>query len=889
VRWLRARISRLIFVVMRRRFDEDTRLEIDAHLESLTERYRRQGMPADEAYLAARRRFGSTINLRQDIHEMNSIGWIEHALQAVRDARQSLRRDRAYAATVILTLAVTIGATTAVFSIVDATLIRPLPFADAGRLVAIREIWREILDRAPSLEVNERHFEHWRAHATSFDALAQFWLRPMNLTGPGDAVPVTVVHASGSLFDVLHVSAAIGRTLTPGDEAENAPDVAMITHTLWRNRFGANPQAVGQSIVLDGTPYTITGVLPAGFGLPRRDQFTTSFDLIVPLRVSVGWIGDHNNDAIGRLRTGVTIEEARAELDVLQAQAAAIASREGRRPVTLASVVIPLAEHVVRGSRRGLLLLLAASAGVLLIACFNLANLSLARSVARQREAAIRSALGASRPRLVSRALFEQLLLSLTAGAFGLWVAWAGLSLFVRTASVDLPRLDHASLDLRAMAFAAAVAAITALVVALLPAWRIAGGGILPALRASAPTVTGDRAAHRSHAALLALQVGLSVPLLVVTMLFAASFVRVLNADRGFVPERVLAVDVAFPAVRYAGEAVRNGAYDRLLAAVQALPGVETATTTSMLPLRGQSQVNFIALDGQSLSGADLADLPSANFRLVAPDFFRTLGIEIRRGRSFTAAERDPNRPAPALVSEATTARLWPGENPLGKRFSRGIPTEQGFEVVGVVSDARTTTLDGTPPLMVYVPYWWRSRTSTSLLIQTAVDSASMLPSVRRAIREIDPEIAVGDARPLTDLVDAAMAGRRQQTQLFTAFGLVALFIAAVGIFAVTSFTVSRRRREMNVRVALGAPRAQVVGQMLRQGMTPVLIGIAAGIAGALAIGNLVASLLFDVAPRDPAIITGVVAMVFAVGLATCGLAVRRGLAIDPSRALREE
>jgi predicted permease len=807
----------------------------------------------------------------------------------LRDAFRSVWRDRAYSATIILTLALTIGATTAVFSIVDATLIRPLPYADAGRLVALREVWGEILDRAPSLEVNERHFEHWRAHATSFESLAQFGLRPMNLAGGGDAAPVTVVHASGSLFEVLGVQAAIGRTPAPADDREGAPGVAAITDALWRHRFDANPAVVGQSIALDGRPYTIVGVLPTTFRLPRRDQLTHAFEVVVPLRVTVGWIGDHNNDAIGRLREGVGIEQARAELDALQVQVGAIATREGGRPVTLSSIVMPLSEHVVRASRRGLLLLFAAAAGVLLIACFNLANLSLARAVGRRREAAIRTALGASRGRLVARAILEQVLLSAIAGGLGVWVAWMALTLFVRTAGADLPRLHETTLDARALAFAAAVAAGTALLVALLPAWRIAGGGVQQVLRASSTAVTGDRVALRSHATLLALQVGLSVTLLVVTMLFIASFVRVLNADRGFVPERVLAVDVAFPAVRYGAEPVRNAGYDRLLEAVLALPGVETATTTSMLPLRGQSQVNFIATEGQSLRASELSALPSANFRLVAPDFFRTLGIEVRRGRSFTNAERDPNRPAPALISEPTAARLWPGENPLGKRFSRGIPSEQGFEVVGVVADARTTALDRAQPLMVYVPYWWRSRPSTSLLIQTRSDAASVLPAVRRAIREIDPEIAVGDARPLDDLVEASLAGRRHQTRLFAAFGSVALFIAAVGVYAVMVFTVSRRRREMNIRVALGARHRQVIVQMLRQGMAPVLIGIGAGVGGALAMGNLVANLLFDVEARDPAIIAAVVAVVLAVGLATCGLAVRRGFAIDPYLALRDE
>lgn len=884
--WLRARVSRLIFVVARRRFDEDARLEIQAHLEALTERYQRQGMSPDQAYVAARRQFGNTVTLRKDLHDMNSIGWVERTLLDLRHAFRAVRRDRAYAATAILTLALTIGATTTVFSIVDATLLRPLPFDGAERLITIHERWREVGDRP--FEVNERHFEHWRSHAASFEALAQFGMRPMNLTGTGDAMPVTIVRASGTLFDVLRVQAAIGRALVLEDDPEAAPDVVVITDSLWRGRFDGDPQVVGQSIILDSRPHTVVGVLPARFRLPRRDAMTAEFDAVIPLRVAAGWVGDHNNQAIGRLREGVSLEQAHAELDVLQAQVGAIASKQARRPITLSSAVLPLSEYVVSGSRRGLLLLLAASAGVLLIACSNLANLSLARSVGRRREAAMLAALGASRPRLVGGALLEQLLLSAVAGALGLWVAWIGLLLFVRSAATDLPRLQDATLDLRATSFATAITVITALVVALLPAWRLAGGGPLPVLRATSIAVAGDRLARRSHAALLTLQVALSVTLLVVTMLFVASFTRLLNADRGFVPDRVLAVDVALPAARYAEEAVRQPAYDRLLATLQALPGVQSVTTTSMMPLRGQGQVNSIALEGQTLRD-DLTQMPGANFRFVAPGFFRTLGIEIRRGRAFTDAERDLNRPAPALVSEPTAARLWPGENPLGKRFSRGIPTEQGFEVVGVVADARTTALDSPQPLMVYAPYWWRSRAAASLLIQTSGDATSILPSVRRAVRQIDPEIAIGEARPLTDLVDASMAGRRHQTQLFVAFGSVALFIAIVGIYAVMSFTILRRRREMNIRVALGAPHRQVTGEMLRQGMTPVLAGIVAGVGGALAIGNLVAGLLFDVQARDPLIITGVVTIVFAVGLTTCSLAVRRGLAIDPSLALREE
>jgi predicted permease len=804
----------------------------------------------------------------------------------IRDALRGFRRDRAYAATVVLTLAVTIGATTAVFSIVNGVLLEPLAYPESHRLVALRELWQQVAGRTAGLPVNERHLEYWRAHATSFESMAQYRAISANLTGAGEAAQVTLVRASGSLFEVLREEAAIGRTLRPSDEPEGAPDVATITDSLWRQRFGADPQIVGKPIVLDGRPRVIVGVLRPGFQLPDDGQTETAPDAFVPIRVTVGWLGDHNDQAIGRLRAGISIERARAELDVLQAQVAQMASKESSDAVTLASMVTPLAEHVAGSARRGLLLLFAAVGGVLLIACSNLANLALTRTLGHARESAIRTALGASRRRLVARALVEQVLLSTVGGALGIWIAWMGLAVFVRTAPIDLPRIDEVSLDARVLAFAAAISVLTGIVVALVPAWRVGGRDAQAALRANATAVAGERSALRSHAALLALQVALSVTLLVVTALLATSLLRVLRVERGFDPENVLAVDLALPAARYATESGRQAAYDRMLAAIAALPGVDSVATTSVLPLRGTAQSNFIAPEGNT---TPIFSLPSANFRFVAPDFFKTLHLPVLQGRPFTASERDPQRPAPALISQPVAERLWPGQDPLGKRFSRGIPGEQGFEVVGVVADARLTSLDRTPPLMVYLPYWWRSRPAVSLLIKTTVEPAAIVDSVRRAVSAIDPEIAVGQSRLVQDLVNTAVAGRRYQARLFVAFGLVALFIATVGVYAVTSQAVARRRREMNIRVALGAPVSQVVGLILQQATKPVLAGLVAGTGGALALGSVVAGFLFQVRARDPLIVAAVVAVVGTISLTTCLLATRRRLAVDPAAALREE
>jgi predicted permease len=806
----------------------------------------------------------------------------------LRDVMRGLRRDIAYSLTVVVTLSLTVGAATAVFSIVDGVLLKPLAYRESERLVSLREIWRGTFARSSGMEVNEQHFEYWRTHARAFDSMAQYVVLPANLTGAGEAAQIAVGRASGSLFDVLRVQAALGRTLTPADEPSSRPEVAVITDACWRQRFGSDPHVVGRDLTLDGRTRTIVGVLRADFQLPTA-KLASVVDAFVPIHMDaehVGWWGDHNNEAVGRLRAGVTAEQARAELDVLQDQVGAIATREAHEPIVLASVVAPLAETIVGQARRGLWLLLGAIAAVLLIAASNLANLSLTRAAGRSRDAGIRAALGASRSRLAIHAGLEQIVLSTAGGALGLGVAWAALRLFVRTAPIELPRVSEVTIDGRVLAFTAAISVFAGAVVAIAPAWRASRRDVERTLRAGALTTTSDRGGIRVRSMLLALQVALSLTLLVVTGLLAASFMRLMSIDRGFIAERVLIVPLSMPANRYDSERVRQDAYDRMVAAMHSLPGVTSAATVSALPLSGASQVNMVVAEG---SGLPRSEQPSANFRLVGPEFFRTLGIAVQRGRPFSEADRAAGHEMPALISGPTAQRLWPNQDAIGKRFSRGIEGEAGFEVVGIVADARITSLERTPPLMVYLPYWWRTRPAVSLAIRTATDPAPLMPSVRRAIREIDPDIAVGDARPLEQLVDASVAGRQYQMRMFVLFGIVALLIATLGVYAVTAYGVSQRRREMNIRVALGARHRQVTAMVMRQGLMPIAGGVAAGIVLAIAIGGVARSLLFDVQPRDPGVIAAVAAVIATVGVVACFTAAQRGLRIDPAAALRQD
>ncbi len=819
---------------------------------------------------------------------------MDHVLFDLRDVFRGLRRDRLYVVIVVGTLAVTLGASTAVFSIVDGVLLKPLAYRESQRLVSVREVVREISARYSSLPANAHHFEEWRNQATSFASMAELDFRMTNLTGTGEPVQLSILRARGKLFDVLETQATLGRVLSPDDEPPGRPTVAVISQRLWHERLGGDPNAIGRSLTLGGSPYTIVGILPPGFELPDFDplsgaaSLTRRVDAIVPLRPDfqhIDWMGQFNYPVVARLGRGVTIDQARAELDVLQQAVARTAQRETHETVALGGTITPLDESIVGRARLGLLLLLGAIGAVVLIACSNLANLSLTRTIGRLRDAAVRTALGASRERLVRQVILEQLLLAATGGALGLVVAWKAIHLFVRTAPIDLPRVNDVTIDARVIAFTGAVAAVAGVIVALLPAWRIAGRDVQAALRAGGHGAT-DRGGQRVRAMLLAVQVALSVTLLVVTTLLVTSFVRLLRIDPGFSPDGVVAVEIAPLASRYPDTAERAALYDRILERIHRLPGVTSAAWTSLLPLNGETWVDLISREGDTRS---TFQKPSANYRFIGPDYFRTLSMPILKGRSI--AERDRSGATiPTVLSQRAASTIWPGEDAIGRTFLRGDPDQpKKFEVVGIVADGHATALDSQSPLMVYVPYWFNNEGKSVLVVHVAGDAPAAIGEVRRAVRDVDPEIAIADAVPLDHVVDKALEGRRYQMWLFVAFGIVALVIATIGVYATTAYGVSRRRREMNIRVALGARASQVFGLVVRQSAAALAAGLVAGCAAATATSTLAASLVFEGRARDPIVIAGVVVLVGAAGLAACAIAAKQGLRIDPAAALRDE
>ena len=811
----------------------------------------------------------------------------------LRDVLRGLGRDRGYSAIVVLTLALTIGATTAVFAIVNGILLKPLAYDEAHRLVIVNEVVREFADQYPMLPVNPRHFDRWREQSTTFESMAEYNVTPANVTGLGEAAQVQLVRTSGTLFEVLHVTPALGRLLSRVDEGNDEPRVAVVSHAIWRDRMSADPSAIGRSIVVNGAAHTVVGVLPADAKVPTFSsligpgQLTAAADVFVPLRLnlqSISPVGDFNYAVVGRLKAGTTIDSALAELDVLQADIAREAADETKQSVGLRALVRPLSESIVGGARRGLVLLLAAIGAVLMVACSNLANLSLTRTLARLRDAAIRTALGASGRRLVGRVVMEQLVLAAVGGALGVAVAALALRVFVTTAPIELPRVSDVALDFRVLAFSALVAALAGLAVAIVPAWRMVGRDVQEILRAGGGTTIGG-AGLRTRSVLLTVQIALAVTLLAVTALLTMSFTRLLRSDRGFSPEGVVAVDVSMPAGRYSDPDKVAAAYRQLLERIQAIPGISSASWVSALPLSGENWVDVIQVTDDA---RPLTQMPTANYRFIAPDYFKTMGMPLRRGGSFTDADRE-RAATPAVITERTAAVAWPGVDPIGRRFLRGDPKDKPFEVVGIIADGYNTQIDTVSPLMVYVPYWFRSRLTASLVVRGAIDAATAAVEVRRVTRAFDAEIAIARVRPLQQLVDSALASRRYQVTVFIVFAGVGFLIAMIGIYATTAYGVSRRRREMTIRVALGATRRAVLALVMRQSSIPLMTGIVMGAGAAVAVSAIVATLLFEMSARDPRVIGGVAAVTAAIGLAASFIAAKSGLLVNPASVLRDE
>jgi len=807
--------------------------------------------------------------------------------QDVRYGWRMLGRSRGYALVMLLTLGLSIGATTTIFSMVDGVLLRPLAYPDSDRLVSVQEFVSAMADKYPVLPVSARHFLEWRQRCSSFESLSLIDNDFMTLTGPGDPERLDVLRVSANLFETLRVQPARGRAFTTDEESEGSNRVAVISDGLWRRRFDADPSVLGATITLDGQPHAVIGVLPAAFRFPNVNPWkaaeleTSPQPAVFVPKVLRSWerdtlMGGLNFAVIGRLKEGVTRDQVTAELNGIGTQ---IVEMAGMKDLELRALVDPLKEALVGDSRRGLLVILGAIGTLLLIACLNLSILGLVRAEHHDAESAVRAALGAGRVQLLRQALVETSLLALAGTALGVAVASAGVDLIAHIVPADIPRLRDVRLDGGVLLFALGLTGITTILAGVLPAWRAARTDIQHVLKAGGRTATSEGAGLRLRHALITVEVGLGVMLLVTAGLLLGSFARVMGADRGFDAPTVLAADVAPPMAKYSRGEQRQGLYDRLLEHLAAAPGIRSAAIVSALPLEGETWVSGVRVPGDTRPEFER---PMANVRFASPGYFHTMGIPIRDGRIFDTGDKSRKV---AVLSERLARALWPEQNALvGRRFL--YEDNEEYEVIAVVKDVRANA-DREAVATIYLPYWDHAMDRAIVVAATAGDPLSIAGSVRAAIRSTDPDVPIAAMRTMREVLAESVAQRRFQVLLVGAFALCAILLAGLGIYGVVAYAVARRTKELGIRAAFGARSSDLYGIVLRQGLKPVVLGLVLGLCGALAIGRALRGLLYEVRPDDPVVFAAVVVAVLVVALAACYFPARRVTRIDPMAALR--
>lgn len=807
----------------------------------------------------------------------------------LRFALRVLRRNPGLSVIGIITLAFGIGVNTAIFSVFDGILLRPLGYGDESRLVAIHELVPEFSQLAPRLPVNAMHFLEWRKSVRAFERIAMIGEITLNLTGSGEPERITAARVSPSLFPMLGARTQLGRTFLEEEDQLGRDNVVVLSNGLWKRRFAGDPGIVGHTISLDGHPYEVIGVLSSRFHFPKLSQL---YAMTITAERPELWkpfaarpdeleaLGDFNFACIARLRPGVSLHRALEELNATQAHLASLAPEK----INLSAVLVPLLDQITGRSRTSLELVMSAVAMVLLIGCVNIANLLLARASSRKREMAIRSALGAGSWRLLRQLLVENLLLAGIGGALGIAMAGGVLRVILARAPADLPRLDDVHLDGRALLFTLTVSVFAGLLFGILPSWRLSRLEPHEGMQSGNRTSTEARGSGRLRSALVTVEVGLSTVCLITGGLLLRSFVKLLESDKGFTAQQVFTVNLNLPDARYPDLPQRVRFIRSLLESVRALPGVQSAGVSNMLPLSGEGGNNLITVEGTTVP---LPERPLADIRGVNSEYFATLGIPLRQGDIFRDTDRDRKV---AIVSELTAARLWPREDPVGKRFKVGDPKGPFIDVVGVVGDVRSVGLDKPPTMTIYLPYWQRPTWSgPAFAIRTAGASLDFSSELRHAIHRIDAELPVPRFQTMEQVVDQSVAQRRFQMTLILLFALAALVLAGLGIYGVVSYSVASRTNEMGIRMALGAHRADILTMMLGRALAPVAVGLCGGLVAALVAGRLLAGLLYGVTPLDTVTISGVLLTLTAVATVAALIPARRATLVDPAIALRYE
>lgn len=873
---LRAALSRIWATLRRRRMDEEFDEEVRVHLEMLAERFIATGMKRHEAFYAARRQFGGVTQVKETLRELRALR-LDVLGQEVRHAFRQLRKAKWFTASAALTLALGIGAATAVFAVLDAVVLRPLPYADPDRLVAFGAGALPAAPR-PGLLSYPTFFD-FRKENRVFDHLVSYHDSRFTLSDSLPAIQVTGEIVSWDLFPLLGIQPELGRGFLAEEEKPGA-SVVVLSHSLWKSRFGGGKDILGRAVRINGRPFTVVGVAPAGFQFPVG---VPSVQLWVPLAQD-GPVLDQRGgkmlDAIGRLKPGVTLEQARAQTNLVAGELAR--QYPDHRRSLAAAWVQPELERVAGSSRKALWMLLGAVALVLLIACANVANLLLARSTERGREFVLRSALGASRPALMRQLLLESLALGLLGTACGIALAWAAIKVFLPLVDGVAPRITQAGIDERVLAFSAFVAVLTSVVFSLAPAFDVMRADPAGALRERVANIACGR--HRFRSALVVGQITLGLVLLVGAELLAAGFVRMSHRDPGFRTDHLLTFDVGLPEAQY-GVAGQIAFCDRLIERLSAVPGVRVAAAGTPLPLQGHEMRAAFDIDGRRVAAPDR---PRSDFAIVTPGYFGAMGIPLLRGRDFS--ERDnAGAPLVLVVNEAFARKYFPGEDVIGKRIQSGAGPRVMREIVGVVGDAKQAALGMDPDPIHYFPYKQLPWGLGTIVLRTAQWPLELESSVRAALAGLDRQAAVHQFRTGEDLVARVIAGFQFPMVLMGSFAAIALLLTVTGLYSLLSYAVARRRREIGVRIALGASRAEVLGLVLRDAGLLVTLGLILGSAGASGAGRLLGSVLHGVRPGDPAILACACGIMVITSLAAAYIPAARAASVDPMQALRSE
>ena len=797
-------------------------------------------------------------------------------VQDLRYALRMLLKNPAFAFVAIIALALGIGANTAIFSVVNTVLLRSLPYDDPDRLMILRE---NKLPQFPEFAVSPGNFLAYQSQSSTFEKLAAINGAAYNLVA-GDADPERLrgARVSASLFEILRATPMEGRTFMDEEDQPGRENVVILSSGLWKRRFGSDPNIIGQSITLSTISFTVIGIMPSTFQFPNRDT-----ELWTPIAFTARQAqqyGSHYLSIIGRLKQDVTPQQADVELKSI---AARLAEEHPGTNAGWSLNIFPMQEYEVRDVKSGLIFLLGAVALVLLIACANVANLLLARSTARQKEMAIRSALGASRWRVVRQLLTESVLLALVGGVVGLLLAYWGMESLLALAPEDLPRIKDVALDGRVLGFTLVVTLMTGVIFGLAPALQASSPNLNETLKEAGRGTTSGR--HRVRNSLVILEVALALMLLICSGLMIRSFILLQRVNPGFNPNNALALNIGLPGRKYPNSENHLSFFTQLLERTSALPGVIAVGGSQSLPIQDDFLVGF---NIQGRPPVPPGEGKSTNYYAVTPDYFKAMGIPLLRGRLFT--DRDNNKaPSVAIINETMVNQYFPDEDPIGKSIHVTQGPEKFREIVGIVGDVKQYGLARPSPLQTYEPYLQMPFSNMTLVVRTENSPESFSGAIRSEVLAIDKEQPISRIRTLDQIISGSVQQQRFLMLLLGVFAAVALILAAVGLYGVMNYAVTQRTHEIGIRMALGASGGNVLRLIVGHGMMLALIGVAIGLAGAFAVTRLMATLLFSISTTDPLTFAGISVLLTGVALVACLAPARRAIKVDPMLALRHE